>query len=63
MEPSLERTPQVPIDIEEIAKQAEDQAEAEKIRKEYEEYLKACGSGVNTAIADTLAEIMEGRKK
>lgn len=60
---SLEPTPQETTDIEVIAKLAEEQAEAEKIKKEYEEFLKTCGSGVNSAITDTIKEIMEGKKK
>lgn len=59
----MEPTHQEHTDIEELAKLAEDKAEKEKIEKEYEEFLKTCGSGVNTAISDTIAEIMEGRKK
>lgn len=59
----MEHTHQEDTNIEELAEQAEDKAEEERIRKEYEEYLKACGSGVNTAISDTIAEIMEGKRK
>lgn len=60
---SLEPIHQEDTNIETIAKLAEEQAEAEKIKKEYEEFLKTCGSGVNDAITNTIKEIMEGKKK
>lgn len=48
--------------LEELLKDIDDKAEEERIKKEYDEYLKACGAGFNAAISDTITEIMEGRK-
>lgn len=55
-------TSQNDVVLEELIKDIDDKAEAEKLKQEYEEYLKTCGTGFNTAISNTISEIMEGRK-
>ena len=57
---SLEPTPQ--NDIETLMIEAEDKLEAEKAIKEAEEKLQLKAYGLNTALAETLEEIMEGVK-
>lgn len=56
----MEPTPQ--NDIETLMIEAEDKLEAEKALKEAEEKLQLKAYGLNTALAETLEEIMEGVK-
>ena len=56
----MEPTPQEHIkELIENIDNIEDKAKAEA---EYQEFLRTCGNGVNTAIADTIKDIMEGKR-
>ncbi len=57
----MEPTPQ--DDIETLMIKAEEDAETAKALKEAEEALQLKAYGLNTALTETISEIMEGKKR